>query len=187
MQTIHLSIHTAPPWADAAFYTGILEKSASAIMCEWKCRCAHKMAVAEGFSLQVPLMVQTDREATTLEPSGSYIPDFIGRKPPVGNREEWPHGEYLSILPAIADETPLEEQCSSPRCVDEQNSHQSPQKAVFLSPHTWGALWLRCCSCLLYFSARSQVSVLCRGRDPAEAGTRRVSRWAVGVDESHLL
>lgn len=46
------------------------------------------MAVAEGFSLQVPLMVQTDREATTLEPSGSYIPDFIGRKPPVGNGEE---------------------------------------------------------------------------------------------------
>lgn len=118
-----------------------------------KYRCAHKMAVAEGFSLQVLLIAQTDREAATLEPSGSCIQALWE-----GSREEWPNGEHLSVLPATADVTLLEEQWSSSRCVDDQNSHQSPQKAVFLSPQPWGA------ASSPLFLCQMPSSVLCRGR-----------------------
>lgn len=113
------------------------------------------VVITKGFSLRVPLMVQSAREANTLESFWLLQPSSrLHRKrvAPAENREEWSNGEYLPFLPAIADVTPLED---SSRC--EKNDHQSPQKAIFLSPTYEIYCHTPLLHLLFYFSISSHV------------------------------
>lgn len=57
------------------------------------------MAVAEVLSLQVLLMVHSARESNIQEPSRFLQSRQTAAQEmaPVGNREEWPNREYLSL------------------------------------------------------------------------------------------
>lgn len=144
------------------------------------------MAVAEGFSLQVPLIFLTER--------GNYTRALCLLHPRLPRKETGKSGQMENICVFS-----LPDRCDSPR------------RAVYLSQVCRGTehspvrtegcfplpTFLRCTATpllqhLLYFSARSQV--LCcaeEGKEVvqcslAEAGTRTVKRWTMWVDDSYL-
>lgn len=98
----------------------------------------------------------------------------------------------MPFLPAIAAVAPLGDQYSSSRCGDDKNNHQSPQKAIFVSPTYLRYTATPLLQLLFYFSVNSPVSNLCRREegkcsDLAEAVTSKVNRRAMCIWESHLL
>lgn len=142
MQTIHLSLHTAPPWGGTTLLLHRSTRKTSKCHYEWmkNADVPIKWQWQKGSHFRYHWYFW-QREVTTLEPSASCIPGFLGRKQ--GRVAKWRTSVYS---PCQTDATPLEEQCISARCVEEQNTHQSAQKAVFFSPHSWGALPHHCCS-----------------------------------------